>query len=43
MDNRKFRENAAEVVIAETEEAASLKAEELGRLRTALGRLEELD
>ncbi len=43
LDNRKFRENAAEEVIAETEEAASLKAEELGRLRTALGRIEELD
>lgn len=43
LDNRKFRENAAEDVIAETEEAASLKAEELGRLRTALGRLKELD
>ena len=43
LDNRKFRENAAEDVIAETEEAASLKAEELGRLRTALGRIEELD
>ena len=43
LDNRKFRENAAKEVIAETEEAASLKAEELGRLRTALGRIEELD
>ncbi|MDE0695683.1 MAG: class I tRNA ligase family protein, partial [Boseongicola sp.] len=43
LDNRKFRENAAEDVIAETEEAATQKAEELGRLRTALGRIEELD
>ena len=43
LDNSKFRENAAEDVIAETEEAATQKAEELGRLRTALGRIEELD
>ncbi len=43
LDNRKFRENAAEDVIAETAKAAARKAEELDRLRTALGRLNELD
>lgn len=43
LDDRKFRENATEDVIAETGEAASLKAEGLGRLGTALGRIKELD
>ncbi|MYG25436.1 MAG: class I tRNA ligase family protein, partial [Boseongicola sp. SB0677_bin_26] len=43
LNNSKFRENAAEDVIAETEDAASRKAEELGRFGTALGRLRELD
>ncbi len=40
LDSGKFRENAAEDVVAGTEKAAALKAEELGRLRTALGRLD---
>ena len=42
LNNPKFRANAAADVIAETEELAAQKQEELARLKTALDRLTEL-
>ena len=42
LNNPKFRANAAADVIAETEELAVQKQEELARLKTALDRLAEL-
>ncbi|MEL7149400.1 MAG: valine--tRNA ligase [Pseudomonadota bacterium] len=42
LKNPKFRENAGAEVIAETEENARTRREELTRLETALARLEEL-
>ena len=42
LKNPKFRENAGEDVVAETEELAKAKREELTRLETALARLSEL-
>ena len=42
LKNPKFRENAGEDVVRETEELAATKREELSRLQTALSRLDEL-
>ncbi len=42
LKNPKFRENAGDDVVAETEEMAASKREELTRLETALARLSEL-
>ena len=42
LKNPKFRENAGEDVVRETEELATAKREELTRLETALARLDEL-
>ncbi|MDJ0640214.1 MAG: valine--tRNA ligase [Paracoccaceae bacterium] len=42
LKNPKFRENAGEDVVQETEELATSKREELTRLETALARLSEL-
>ena len=43
LNNPKFRANASEDVIAETEELAAQKSQEQDRLKTALARLAELD
>ena len=42
LKNPKFRENAGAEVIAETEELAATKKDELSKLETALARLAEL-